>query len=576
MDLELVVGYSKADLEVIRKDAKQKFEDFKLDWLDRLLWTLPRRAKHLMGLNNNDNIQGYPIFDGTHVLAQRSCVAGFSEGNTSPTRPWISFVHGDKERNRFPEHREFLERLSYRTLKNLSNSNFYHEAPQFYYDWSSVDTGAHIIKKRGFNMHFFTLLPGSYFVINNAWGESEILVREFTLHSLALVKRYGKKKNGDWDWSMFSGNVKNAFDKSDTTMMFECVEILCRNKNFNDNEPVGGSNRQWASIVYETGVYTANGFNKHWIEPNEEKNPKYLEVGYAKRRPFVIGKSQGAIYGERGPTSDAIGYIRSLNKKAVSKDIALEKMLDPTTQGPAGIKKSYLTLQARGHIPLDPTALALGGIKSVYDMNPAVVNLTSDVFDMRNHVEKFYFADLLLFLSNNPKTRTATEAQAVIDEQRSVIGPNLQSLERTYNVDIADYALDFTIENDPYIGEIPEGLRGQPILTEFQSPFSQVQRAFDLPQINQYVDRWVNLAQINPQAWNNINLQKLADLYEDRYQLPAGLNNPASKVEAMMRQAQEESQRSQLMESLPGLAAARKNAAQANQLQQESPDGSAV
>lgn len=567
MDETKVGGYTRRDFEVLRKDAKQRFEEVKADWTDKLLWTLPARARHLLG-TDQEKITGYHIFDGSHVLAHRSFVAGFLEGNTSASRPWLRYAHPDPDRNRFTPNREYLDAATRRALSHLSTSNFYHEAAQFYYDFGAVDTGCHIIKRRGSGVWFHTLYPGSYFVINNAFNEPEILIREFTLHSIALVKRYGKKKNGDWDWSPFSSKVKEMFDRSDTTQKIECVEIYFRNKDFNSNEPVGGTNRQWMSVVYETGVYTANGFNAHIIEPSE-KEFKTLEVGYSRRKPFVVGKAQGELYGERGPTTDAIGLIRSLNKKAISKDIALEKILDPTTQGPAGLRKSYLTTQARGFVPLDATALAQGGMKTVYDINPAIVALSADVEDMRRQVEKFYYADFLLFLSNNPKTRTATEAQAVINEQQSVIGPNLQSLNWSYNMPISEYMLDFVITEDPYMPPPPEDLQGEWINTEFVSVFAQVQKAFDLPQINQYVNQWMGLAQLNPQAWNHINLQKLADIYEDRYQLPAGLNNPKSAVEALMKQAQEQMMRQQMIEAMPQAAAASKNVAQARQINDE-------
>jgi hypothetical protein len=565
---EMIAGYTKADFETLHKDAKQRFEEVKHSWLEKLLWTTPARARHLLG-TDRERITGYPIFDGTHLLAQRSFVAGFLEGNTSASRPWLRYVHPDKDRNRYAPNREFLDKVTDRALAHLSGSNFYHEAGQFYYDFGGVDTGAHVIKRRGKSVHFYTLYPGSYFIINNAFGDVEILVREFSLTAKALVNRYGKKKDGMYDWSTFSQKVKELYNRTDTITKIECVEIYLRNKDFNPGVALGGSNRQWTSVVYETGVYSASGFNNQNYEPSDRKDPKYLEISYYRRRPFVIGKAQGELYGEKGPTTDSIGLIRSLNKKAVSKDIAIEKMLDPTTQGPASIRKSYLTTQARRHIPLDATAAAQGGMKTVYEIPMGLNALVMDVEDMRRQVEKFYYADFLLFLSNNPKTRTATEAQGVMDEQKSVIGPNLQSLNKTYNTIIAEYMLDFVVENDEYIGEIPEDLQGAWIETEFTSPFAQAQKAFDLPQINQFVAQWSQIAQLIPSAWNNININKLAQIYEDRYQLPAGLNNPATEVEAMMKQAQEQQLRMQQMEALPKAASAAKSMAEAKILSQE-------
>lgn len=572
-DRAFVAGYSRQDFEVLRQDAKQKFEERKAEWTEWLLWTLPHRAKWLINPTNDKPI-GYPIVDGTHTLAHRSFVAGFLEGNTSASRPWLRYSHPDPDRNRHVPNREWLDLATNRVLMQLSNSNFYHQAGQFYYDYGAVNTGAHIFKKVGRGIHVYTLLPGSYYVINNALNEPDMLIREFNLHAMALVKRYGKKTaDGSWDWSMFSKGVKSLYEKSDTTVMIELVEIFCRNKDFTIEKPISGNNRQWTNVTYETGVQFSNGFAQY-VNDTVNQDVTNLEVGYSRRRPFIVGKSHGDTpYGEKGPTSDAIGLIRSANKKAISKDLALEKMLDPTTQGPAHIRKAYLTTQARKHIPLDATAMSQGGLKTVYDMNPAVATLSADVLDIRQQIERFYYADFLLYLSNNPKTRTAEEVREIVTEKQSVIGPNLQTLNWSYNMPIAEYMLDFVIHEDPYLPPAPEDLQGQFINTEFTSVFAQVQKAFDLPQINQYVSQWMQIAQLNPKAWDNINLDVLAKTYEDRYYLPAGLNNPQSFVDALRRQAAQQQARQQMIEALPAAATASKDFAQAQSTRQEGSSG---
>ena len=133
---ELVAGYTRDEFELLRKDAKAKFDqDRKNDWLEWLLWTTPHRAKHLLGLKNQDKVGGYPILDGTHILSHRSFVAGFLEGNTSASRPWMRYQHPDPDRNRFLPNREYLDLATSRVQSYLSGSNFYHQAGQFYYDF---------------------------------------------------------------------------------------------------------------------------------------------------------------------------------------------------------------------------------------------------------------------------------------------------------------------------------------------------------------------------------------------------------------------------------------------------------
>ena len=82
-------------------------------------------------------------------------------------------------------------------------------------------------------------------------------------------------------------------------------------------EPHAGTNRKWVSITYELG-----GSSGPWYQEGQEFGPGStpdkdedvaLSVSMAKRKPFIIGKSQSNSnyeYGEMGPTLDALGIIK--------------------------------------------------------------------------------------------------------------------------------------------------------------------------------------------------------------------------------------------------------------------------
>jgi outer membrane murein-binding lipoprotein Lpp len=249
-----------------------------------------------------------------------------------------------------------------------------------------------------------------------------------------------------------------------------------------------------------------------------------------------------------------------LNKKAIGKDMALDQMLKPTLQGPATLKKSYITNAPNAFIPLDAMSAAAGGLKAVHQINPAIAALNQDVNDLRDQVNKLYYADYLLYLTRNPKTRTAREVDAVVQEQQLIIGPNLQSLNWTYNEPVLDFVMDYVLEEDPYLPPPPESLQGEFLRTEFISVFAQAQKAADLPSVDRYVQMIQNVGQLQPSIFDKINLDKLADLYEDRLFLPAGLNQPQSKVEAMREKQQAMQMRQQAMtEMIPAMAGAAKD-----------------
>lgn len=555
----------KQQCEFLRNQAKRKFDKIRSTWCDLLRWGLPHKATWILSQTPGERKNNH-IVDPTHVLALRSFVAGFLEGNTSSSRPWYRIGTRDIERGENYENKAWLQHYTQRTLNYLGTSNFYHAAGNFYYDYGVVNTGAHYFEVlRDGNFHVHTLIPGSYYVLNNAYGEAVVLVREFSLNVKSVVETYGQyDDNGRADWSNISSSVKKSYEDGNYARMVDLVHIILENPEYDFRNPDDPNNRQWLELTYELG--RGNG---HFYTDEQEfgmsgltsKDNVFLKRFTGRRKPFIVGKStEDFEYGEKGPTLDALGLIKSLNKKAIGKDRALEQILAPTLQGPSHLRKSYITNAPNSYIPLDARSAGNQKVESVYQISPAIGAVIGDVEDMRQMVDKLYYADFLLYLSKNPKTRTARETDAIVEEQQRIIGPNLQSLNFTYNIPVLEWVMDYVLYEDPYLEPPPEELQGQSLKPEFVSIFAQAQRAADLPAIDRYVAMIGNVAQINPAILDKANLDKLADLYEDRLYLPAGLNNPQSKVEAMREQAAREQQRQQMLqETLPAVAGAAKD-----------------
>lgn len=565
---------NKARCEFLRNIAKQRFDRARMTWLDCGKWAAPHRIKWMLSQMEGERNNAH-IVDATHILALRSYVAGFLEGNTSASRPWYRYSTADEELAERPNVHQWLERFTTRTLQVLGSGNFYNAAGQFYYDFGVFNTGAHYIEELDGRLYFHTLIPGSYYVLNNGYNEATTMVREFSFTVKAIVETYAKKdEHGSWDWSTISNGTRKMYEDGNYTTMIDVCHIICENPDFDPSQAQVDMNKKWISYVYELGgpggVNYQQGQEFGDIAPDIRDNDKFLSKKASKRKPFIVGKSDTGNnfeYGEKGPTLDALGLIKSLNKKAIGKDQALEQMLRPALQGPASLKKSYVTSASNAYVPLDPTSMSQKGLRPIFEVNPGLAPLLQDVSDLRQQVGKIYFEDFLLFLTQNPKTRTATEAEAVVKEQQLVIGPNLQSLNWTYNVPIVEFVADYVLFEDPVMQRwpMPPELAGTFLRPEFISVFAQAQKAADLPSINQYMMMVEQVGQIRPEIWDKANLDKLCDLYEDRLFLPAGLNNPQARVDAMRQQAQAQAQQQRMLEqTLPAMAGAAKDAASAN------------
>ena len=564
--------WKQSECEYFRQKSKQIFERVRPTWIDVGQWVAPDRTNWLLYRDPGAR-KNHHIVDITHRLALRSFTSGFLDGNTSTSRPWFAIVDPDPDINGYSENRQWLDRYTERCLATFSGSNFYNSEALFYYEYGTFNNGCQYIEEiQSERLHYHNLEPGSYYVMNNAYGLPIILVREFSMSVQALVKRYGKKdpRTGKYLWENFSDRVRRAYETGNYAVQVDVVNIVRENEYYDVNVPPVGNNRPWVSLHYELGGvqsnYAVTGEEFGTLEDGKER--KYLEVNFSKRKPFVLGRghvSGNFEWAEEGPSTMALGSIKSLNKKAISKDVAMEQMLSPTYQGPSGVNKTHLTNQSNRYIPLNPTDAAQGGIRPINPINPAVATINADVMDLRQMVDKAYYADFLLYLSKNPKTRTAEETRAIIAEQQLVIGPNLQSLDWTHNVPHLDYVMDFVLDNDPYLPPIPEGLQGRTLKVDFISTFAQAQKAADLPSVFQYVTQMLNVAQLSadPRILDKVDFDKFGDILEDRLYLPAGLNRDQDKVESMRQRQQAAAERTAaLQQTLPAVAGAVKDSSQ--------------
>lgn len=571
-----MIKHSIQECEHLRQQAKIRFDPIRHTWCELLRWTLPHRAAFILSQTEGER-KNQHIVDPTHILGLRSYQAGFLEGNTSASRPWYRISSKDVNTLDNHENKTWLQHYTQRTLSYLGSSNYYHAAGVFYNDYGTVNTGAHYFEELDpLGIHVHTLIPGSYFVLDDSYGRAGCLIREFSLNVKSVVETYGKRdsRTGKYMWDNISDFTKRMYEESNYSEMIDIVHVIRKNPNYDINDPDHPDSREWLELTYELGTGTqsfwqGSEFNYNFNRYNDDI---FLKVHTRRRKPFVVGKStEGYEYGEKGPTLDSLGLIKSLNKKAISKDQAIEQILHPALQGPSSLRKSYISHSPNTFVPLDAKSISSKQkLEPIFQVNPAIGTLLQDVDDMRRTVEKLYYADFLLFLSRNPKTRTATEAAAVVEEQQRIIGPNLQSLNYTYNSVVLDWIMDYVLYEDPYLRPPPEDLQGKSLQPEFVSVFAQAQKAADLPAIDRYVAMVGQVGQLDPKILQKINVDKLADLYEDRLYLPSGLNNPQGKVDAMREQAQAEAQRQQMMQqNIPAMAKAAKDISSIDQQQPE-------
>lgn len=562
--------YSIKDNEYLRSILNNQFSTFENDWVQNLNWVLPHRGTYLRGKTKGKR-ENHHIVDLTHIIAHRSFVAGFQEGNTSTTRPWFRLKHPDEDLNNYEPVKAYLQKLRNRALAIGTSSNLYLALAEAYGDYAAVNTACIYIDERKEGPNFVVLEPGTYRLMNDYTGLANVLVREIPMTVKQIVEEFVKSKD-DYK-NKISDTVRNMYEAGNYNEEIIVVEVCRENHLFTIDKPMGGINRKWCSMYYESGKLSSNtrvytGLSGDYQGPIEDN--RFLRISHRSRKPFIAFRSASTpsfAYGQKGPTTDSMGAILSLNKKAMSKDVAIDLMLRPPMQGPASLKRSYMNTNPNSYTALDPHAMAQGGAKQLFQINPAISILNEDINELRGMVKKLFFEDFMLFLTQNPKTRTAAEVNAILGEQQLVIGPTLQQTDYTLNRPLVEFLVDYALFEDDYLPEAPEELAGESVRVDFVSVFAQAQRSADLPSIDRYVQGIANVSAFAPGILDKLNVDLLADTYADRLYIPAGINRSDKDVAARREQAaQEQARQKQLNETIPGLAGAAKDLASVEQI----------
>ena len=549
----------KKKCEYIRQTSYERRQRMRAQWQENLRWTSPYKLANLFFKDPTATFTNKHIIDPTHLSAKDTLRAGLLEGNTSASRPWFDVGTGNRSVDLEPQNHKWLDTLTKKCLSILANSNFYWAAIHFYDDFIDVENACFLIEELTVpekKLHFQVLPPGTYSVLNNNQGAPVTLIREFTLTVKALVDEYSiVNKNGSADHSMFPLEIRTAYERGNYDVQYGVINIITENEDYDSTQPMLMLNKPWISKSYLTGQDNIGSSRYGLLESSgygsedfSATGDKFLRIEAYRRKPFILAKSFSFLsfeYGRLGPTTLSLPLIRSLNKKSLSKDVALDKMIDPPTQGPASIKKSYLTTAAKGYIPVDQRSASAGeGVRPVFEINPQIYELTNSVMDERNLVNSLYFKNYLLHLINNPKTRTATETDAVVQEQRLAIGPYLQSLTWGANTPIVEYVIDYAIHEDADIEDPPSGLITRSLRPRYISLFAQSQMSADIPLMNDFLEILKFIADMMPGVRDYFDPAGLANFFNDRYFLPHGIKRSDAQVEAIQQQraAKEEQQ----------------------------------
>lgn len=487
-------------------------------WAQLAEMYLPRRYRWFVTPNqyNRGSPLNQSIVDETGLLAARTLATGLLAGLTSPTKPW--FRLGLQGMDDIPEGevKDWLATCTSRMLEVYAKSNFYQSLGQAYHDMAVFGSAAQIqYEDKEDVIRFYNPCLGEFFFALDNRLQVDTLYREYTYTVSEAVKEFG---------------LENLSVSS---------QVLAKSASSLDTEIVIGHAIEPNTLIYQSGEpqgYIVPSLFKYrevyWEKSGTSgatARGHVLRAAGFREQPFVGLRwdvSSNDAYG-RSPGMDALPAVKQLQIEQRRKAEAIDKMVRPPMVASVSMKNEPMSILP-GDISYtaDPQA---AGFKPAFQVEPRIQEMMEDLKEVQSRVDKVFFVDLFLMISNLQTVRTATEIDARREEKLILLGP---VIERTENEGL-DEIIERTfavMSRRNLFPPAPASIQGQPIVIKYISMLAEAQRAASTAAIERLVQFIGGLAAVKPQALDNLDEDSTIATYADLLNVPPHVLNAVKKV----------------------------------------------
>jgi hypothetical protein len=486
-------------------------------WTERTTWInryrditdflLPYSGRYFPQDRNKGDRLFNSIYDESATFALNILTAGMMAGMTSPARPWFRLGISDKDLMEYAPVRLWLDDVTELMRDVYAKSNTYNALHSMYEELGAFATAASIIEEDFETViHHHVLTAGEYAIGTNDRGKVDTLAREFEMTVMQVVEKFVYKGNAanTPDWSVVSSTVKNMWDTRNYDKWVPVVHLI-QPRTDRDVRKRDAYNMPFASC---------------YMEPGDNDERFLRESGY-KRFPVLAPRWHvrgGDIYGN-GPSFTALGSIKQLQQEQLRKGQSIDLMTKPPLQA-VGLKRGM----GVGILPGEITHVAGNGqgagVKPLFDTNMNLQHLLLDIQDVRGRINKAFYADLFLMISqdNRATPATATEVAERHEEKLLMLGPVLERL----HYEMLNPKIDLTFARIVEAGLLPPPppeLNGIDLKVEFISTLAQAQKMVGIGALDGYLGRVAQLAAGSGDltVWDKVSKDQVVDRYADMF-----------------------------------------------------------
>lgn len=522
------------------KALRQPYED---QWKELAENIAPKRLRLTLNKGQGAKLRG-KIIDSTGSFALRTLASGMHSGITSPARPWFRLTTLDPEMREFGPVKAYIDAVEKRMREIFQGSNLY---KAFHYGYGDLglfgQSCGMLVENQRTAIHMNQFQHGSFWLARNADGIADTLCREFSWSVERIVARFGLDH--------VSYQVRRCYDRGDYDQPFT-INHLVQPRHDRAPGKIDKLNKPFASVYWEEG---ATGL---------DERDRMLEISGFDENPIIAPPWElpAEDHYATGPGEEVLPDVKMLQTEQLDKAQAIQKMHKPPMKGPTSMKSNPASLLP-GAITYvdDPTGQ---GFTPALQVNLRIGELQADIKDVQSRIERGLYADLFLMLANMEgiQPRNNFEIAERKEEKLLALGPVLENIygNQLAPVIARTYAI---MERRGELPPAPQELTEQRLEIEYISMLAQAQKAVATGGIERLFAFAGNLAAVNPNVLDKVDMDEGIDQYAEMIGTPSGIVVSDDKVAETRQVRAEQQARAAQAENTAAMMPAAKQGAEA-------------
>ena len=488
-------------------------------WKEIAQYITPGRGVFDKAQPNQGEREDRELLDPTPLYALDVLSAGLQGGLTSPSRPWFRLSVANGKLADFAPVRLWLDEVEEGMMHILSQSNVYNALHSLYQEVGAFGTGCMLLEEDMEHVvRAQTLTAGEYCLSYGTNGLPNWFARELWMTAQQMREEFGA--------DALSERARSALRAGRLDEWFRVCQMV-----YPDREDAGAP-LPFLSVYWEEGKLES---------PLSVQ--RYFELPVLAPRWDTVG---GDFYG-RGPGWYALGESKMLQQMRKDALDAQQMMIQPPIVGPNTLREAQYDLRPGGVTLVDDMKNPNQYFKPIYQVSPDIPGQLTAMQDSRENLKRTFFADLFLAILWNPdRNMTATQVNAINNEQIMMIGPVYERLDHEL-LDPFIRRVFGIMDRFGLLPEPPEELAGQELKIEYISMLAQAQQMVGLDGIDRLTQFTGTVARFQPDVLDVFDVDSALDEYARMLGTKASLIRSDEKI-AQIRQerARQQAQSEQL------------------------------